>query len=51
MMLQEIIAFGTGALALGYLLWRKLHKRASGNCCGEKQCPAASGVVDKIKSH
>ncbi len=48
---QEMVAFGIGALALGYLLLRKLRRRASGNCCGEKQCPASGSIVDKIKSH
>ena len=48
---QQIVAFGIGALALGYLLWRNLRRRASGNCCGEKQCPASGNIVDKIKSH
>jgi len=48
---QELVAFGIGALALGFLLLRKLRRRAGGNCCGEKQCPASGNIVDKIKSH
>ena len=48
---QEMIAFGLGALAFGYLLLRYLRRRASGNCCGEKECPASGNIVDKIKSH
>ena len=48
---QEIVAFSIGALALGYMLFRYLRRRASGNCCGEKECPASGNIVDKIKSH
>ena len=46
--MQELGAFLLGAVALGYLAWRKLRKRASGNCCGEAECPAARATVDKI---
>ena len=48
---QEIAAFIVVGLALAYLCVRYLRKKASGNCCGEKECPASQGVVDKINAH
>lgn len=48
---QRIVTFAVGALALGYLVLRQLRKRAAGNCCGEKKCPATENLVEKIKSH
>ena len=47
---QEIVSFSIGALALAYLVVRRIRRRASCNC-GEKQCPATASIVDKIKSH
>ena len=41
--------FAIGGLTVTYLLWRYLRKRASGNCCGEKECPAAEQMVDKFQ--
>ena len=46
---QEVLAFGLGALALAYLAWRGLRRRASGNCCGEPECPAAKQMVERVK--
>ena len=48
---QEIAAAAAVAVALAYLVVRYARRRASGNCCGEKDCPATAGVVDKLKSH
>jgi hypothetical protein len=45
---QELGAFLVGALALGYLAWRHVRGRASGNCCGEAECPAAKATLDKL---
>jgi len=47
--MQEIATFLLGGLALAYLAYRHLRKRASGNCCGEAECPAAKGMVEKIE--
>ncbi len=47
--MQEIAVFVVGAIALGYLVMRYARKRATGNCCGEKECPAAREMVDKIE--
>ena len=47
---QEIAAFLLGALALGYLGSRLIRKRATGNCCGETECPATKRITDRFKS-
>ena len=46
---QEIVAFGLGAAALTYLAWRWFRRRATGNCCGEPECPAAKQMVERVK--
>jgi hypothetical protein len=46
---QEIAAFAVAALAVAYLVVRHFRRRATGNCCGEKECPAAKGMVEKIR--
>jgi len=48
---QEIAAFVVVGLAVAYLAARRLRKKASGNCCGEKECPAARGMLDKIQTN
>jgi hypothetical protein len=45
---QELGTVLIGAIAFGYLAWRYLRKRASGNCCGEAECPAAKATLDKL---
>jgi hypothetical protein len=42
---QEIAVLVIGVVAAGYLLVRYLRRRASANCCGEKECPAAKQTV------
>ena len=49
--MQEYGAYVLIALAAGYLVWRFLRRRASGNCCGEKECPAAREMVDRLRRH
>jgi len=46
---QEVGVAIAVALAVGYLVLRARRRRASGNCCGEKECPAAKGAVAKIE--
>ena len=45
---QELITYAIGALALGYLGLRIVRRKLAGNCCGEKQCPAAKQIVQRI---
>ena len=45
--MQEIGALLVLAIALGYLLVRTL-KRRGNNCCGEKECPAAKQMVERM---
>ena len=49
--MQEWGALGLLALAVCFLVWRYASRRASGNCCGKKECPAAREMVDKINRH
>jgi len=46
---QTIVALALLAGAIGYLAWRYITKRATGNCCGEKECPAAAGMIDRLR--
>ncbi len=46
---QEAAVAVVVALAFGYLVLRARRRRASGNCCGEKECPAAKGTVEKLE--
>lgn len=50
-MIQEIATYVVVALAVAWLASRWLRRRTSGNCCGEPECPAARGMVEKIKRH
>lgn len=47
--LQEIGTFLIVAAACLWLAVRWWRRRASGNCCGEAECPAAKGTVEKLK--
>jgi hypothetical protein len=51
MTLQEIAAYLIGAAALVWLVVRYRRRRATGNCCGEAECPAAKSTVDLIRAH
>jgi len=44
---QEIGVAVLGLLALGYFLLR-LRRRQGGNCCGERECPAAKEVGRRL---
>lgn len=46
---QEVAACVLGLLAGGYLVLRLLRRRA-GNCCGERECPAAKEVTRKLEA-
>jgi len=48
-MIQQSAAYALVALALGWLIWRYLKRRATGNCCGEPECPAAKMTARKIE--
>ena len=47
--MQTIGAVLVLVAALGYLVWRVLARRGN-NCCGEKECPAAKQMVDRLFS-
>jgi hypothetical protein len=47
--MQEIAAYVLFAAALGWLLWRWRRRRATGNCCGEPECPAAKATARRIE--
>jgi hypothetical protein len=47
--LQEIGAFLLLAGAVAYLVYRRLRRRASGNCCGEPECPAAKRSLRRLR--
>lgn len=40
-----VIGFGT----LGWLLLRVRSRGATGNCCGERECPAAKQIVRDLE--
>ncbi len=39
-----VIGLATGA----YLVLRTVRRRRRGTCCGEKECPAAKQILDRI---
>jgi hypothetical protein len=45
---QDYVAFVLIGAAAGYLAWRYLRRRGSGNCCGEAECPAAKNVLRNL---
>jgi hypothetical protein len=47
--MQDVVVYLVLAAAAGYLLWRSLRRRGSGNCCGEKECPAAKNMVRNLE--
>jgi membrane protein implicated in regulation of membrane protease activity len=48
-MIQQIVAYALVALAALWLLRRYLKRRATGNCCGEPECPAAKQTAKRIE--
>ena len=48
-MMQTYGALVLLAFAVAYLGWRYAKRRAIGNCCGAKKCPAATGMVEKME--
>jgi hypothetical protein len=51
MQVQEIATYAIVGAAVGFLAVRYLRRRATGNCCGEKECPAARDMARKIADH
>ena len=47
-MIQKVVAFALVALAAAWLVRRYLKRRATGNCCGEAECPAAKATAKRI---
>ena len=47
-MIQQIAAYALVALAAAWLVYRYAKRRATGNCCGEPECPAAKATARKI---
>jgi len=45
---QELASFAILGSAVAWLLVRYLRRRASGNCCGEPECPAAKETARRI---
>jgi hypothetical protein len=48
-MIQAIVAYALVAAAALWLLARYLKRRATGNCCGEPECPAAKQTAKRIE--
>jgi len=48
MTIQQLLAYAIGLLAVGFLVTRYLRRRASANCCGQAECPAAAETVRKL---
>lgn len=48
-MIQQVAAYVLVALAAAWLLRRYLRRRATGNCCGEAECPAAKATAKRIE--
>jgi len=48
-MIQQIAAYALCGLAVAWLLLRYLKRRATGNCCGEAECPAAKQTARRIE--
>ncbi len=48
-MIQQVIAYFLVALAAAWLFVRYLKRRATGNCCGEAECPAAKATARRIE--
>ena len=45
---QEIATFLIVAAAVVWLAVRRWRRHKGGNCCGEKECPAAKATVEKL---
>jgi len=46
---QEVLTYVAVGAAAGWLAVRWWKGRASGNCCGEKECPAAREALRRIE--
>lgn len=47
--MQELLTALVVGLAVGYLfVWRVRRRKATGNCCGEPECPAAKQTLRKL---
>jgi len=46
--IQEIVAYGIGVLAVGWLALRWFRRRAAPTCCGEKTCPAVADAMRRL---
>jgi len=47
--MQTLGAIAILTAAIAYLAWRYATRRATGTCCGEKECPAATGMIDRLR--
>lgn len=47
-MIQQIAAYALVSLAAAWLVYRYVKRRATGNCCGEAECPAAKATAQRI---
>jgi hypothetical protein len=47
-MWQQVAALALVALAAAWLARRWLKRRATGNCCGEPECPAAKRTLEAL---
>jgi len=45
---QEIAVLVIGLATVSYIVVRMLRRRRRGTCCGEKECPAAKQILDRI---
>jgi hypothetical protein len=47
--MQDLVVYFVLGAAAGYLVWRMARRHGSGNCCGEKECPAAKNMVRNLE--
>jgi hypothetical protein len=47
-MIQQIAAYALVAAAAAWIAYRYVKRRATGNCCGEAECPAANATARRI---
>ncbi len=45
---QEWIVAAIGLTTAAYLGWRLVRRRLAATCCGEKECPAAKAVAQRL---
>ncbi len=47
---QEWIVAAIGVATAVYLGWRLVRRRLAATCCGEKECPAAKALAERLRA-